>query len=646
MFICNRRLLLGNPQQKGITETLKQLETRFKNRVLIPQKKTVSPATDVLKNLETDKVFESLNPDIQEYLKQMKIKTPSEIQRITIPHLLQRKSAVFAAQTGSGKTLAYLLPICHLLKVDQHSQRRGDGHKDNVAEPKENRPRAVILVPSKELVSQVLSVTKSISHHHKLLSVGLRSDYKMKRLKKSLQQPIDVLVTTPGIFVKLHEGLKTPSVYFSSIKYVIVDEADSLLAKGFEEEVASKILQPCKNLLPTRDTRVQFVFCMASFGHGIVEFLDREFPNIPYLTAPNVHKTVKNVKHDFINIKGVDKLKKLLEILKEDKESSKIIFCNTIKSCQAVDYCLSENNFVFVGFHSDMPPKMKLNNFREFSTGACSILISTDIAARGIDIKHVERIIMFDFPESAVEYLHRAGRTGRMGASGRVTSLVSKKDEELAGVIENAIRSGQSLEGLTSDRKINEATKKQKLMDKLERKRKGKRFKYFVENNQLSKPTNQPFNVKTTSRQVVPIAKAQKLFPSIAHPTAGTRKKPAADDSSTSSAADVKRGKNFNPNAIVKTRLSSPPESRKKFGKAASSERVRRDQIYDKKNSTRQSDNSSSGRSNIHPPNKTAASKSSNSGDKKISSSVRSGSTSRIANKKEKKQGNTVVTAA
>lgn len=294
-----------------------------------------------------------------------------------------------------------------------------------------------------------------------------------------------------------------------------------------------------------------------------------------------------------------------MEILKEDNhQSSKIIFCNTIKSCQAVDYCLSENNFVYVGFHSDMPPKMKLNNFREFSTGACSILISTDIAARGIDIKHVERIIMFDFPESAVEYLHRAGRTGRMGAHGRVTSLVSKKDEELAGVIENAIRSGQSLEGLTSDRKINEATRKQKLMDKLERKRKGKRFKYFVQNNQLSKPTNQPFNIKTTSRHVVPIAKAQKLFPSMAHPTAGTRKKPAVDDSSsTSSVADVNKRKNFNPNAIVKTsNRSSPPQgNRKKIGEATSGETDRRNQNYDKKNTTSRSSSSNSSSSSRGP---------------------------------------------
>lgn len=148
----------------------------------------------------------------------------------------------------------------------------------------------------------------------------------------------------------------------------------------------------------------------------------------------------------------------------QDKKT--IIFCNKIKSAQAVDYALRENNFSIASYYSEMPPDLKAIEFEKFMHDEVKIFVTTDIASRGLDFRNVEHVIIFDFPDNIIDYIHRIGRTGRMGRPGKATSLLQKKDLVLAEAIQNAIRRNETLEGITTDKKTNEELRKQKFEER------------------------------------------------------------------------------------------------------------------------------------------------------------------------------------
>ncbi|PWA89820.1 RNA helicase, DEAD-box type, Q motif protein [Artemisia annua] len=317
---------------------------------------------------------------------------------------------------------------------------------------KPRRPRAVVLCPTRELCEQVFGVAKSISHHARFRSTMVSGGGRVKPQEEALNSPIDMVVGTPGrVLQHIEEG----NLVYGDIKYLVLDEADTMFDRGFGPDIR-KFLAPLKNrALKADGLGFQTVLVTATMTNGVQKLVDEEFQGIEHIRTSTLHKKVAAARHDFIKLSGAEnKLEALLQVLEPSlaKGNRVMVFCNTLNSSRAVDHFLSENNLATVNYHGEVPAVERVENLKKFKSndGDCPTLVCTDLAARGLDLD-VDHVIMFDFPLNSIDYLHRTGRTARMGAKGKVTSLVTKKDLNLATRVEEAMRKNESLESLTID---------------------------------------------------------------------------------------------------------------------------------------------------------------------------------------------------
>ncbi|KAL3513982.1 hypothetical protein ACH5RR_026699 [Cinchona calisaya] len=384
-----------------------------------------------------------LTEEVRGALEEMNISVPTEIQCIGIPAVLAEKSVVLGSHTGSGKTLAYMLPLVQLL-------RRDEALNGILMRPR--RPRAVVLCPTRELCEQVYRVAKSISHHARFRSTMVSGGGRLRPQEDSLNTPIDLIVGTPGrVLQHIDEG----NMVYGDLRYLVLDEADTMFDRGFGPEIR-KFLGPLKNRASKLDGQgFQTVLVSATMTQAVQKLVDEEFQGIVHLRTSTLHKKIASARHDFIKLAGSEnKLEALLQVLEPSlsKGNRVMVFCNTLNSSRAVDHFLHENGISTVNYHGKVPAEERVENLEKFKSedGDCPTLVCTDLAARGLDLD-VDHVIMFDFPLTSIDYLHRTGRTARMGAKGKVTSLVAKKDQILATRIEEAILKNESLESLSVD---------------------------------------------------------------------------------------------------------------------------------------------------------------------------------------------------
>lgn len=384
-----------------------------------------------------------LSEEVMAAVRETGISVPTEIQCIGVPAVLEGRSVVLGSHTGSGKTLAYMLPLVQLL-------RRDEALSGVLMKPR--RPRAVVLCPTRELSEQVFRVAKSISHHARFRSTMVSGGGRLRPQEDSLNIPIDMVVGTPGrVLQHIEEG----NMVYGEIKYLVLDEADTMFDRGFGPDIR-KFLAPLKNRASKSDDQgFQTVLVTATMTKAVQKLIDEEFQGIVHLRTSTLHKKIASARHDFIKLSGSEnKLEALLQVLEPSlaKGNKVMVFCNTLNSSRAVDHFLGENQIFTVNYHGEVPAEQRVENLKKFKTedGDCPTLVCTDLAARGLDLD-VDHVIMFDFPLNSIDYLHRTGRTARMGAKGKVTSLVAKKDLLLATRIEEAIRKNESLEALTAD---------------------------------------------------------------------------------------------------------------------------------------------------------------------------------------------------
>uniref|UniRef100_A0A7N0ZTM5 DEAD-box ATP-dependent RNA helicase 39 n=1 Tax=Kalanchoe fedtschenkoi TaxID=63787 RepID=A0A7N0ZTM5_KALFE len=384
-----------------------------------------------------------LSEEVMNAVRELGISVPTEIQGLGIPSLLEGKSVILGSHTGSGKTLAYMLPIVQMLRQDE-------ALSGMTLKPR--RPRAVVLCPTRELSEQVFRVAKSISHHARFRSTMVSGGVRLRPQEDSLNGPIDMIVGTPGrVLQHIEEG----NMVYGDIKYLVLDEADTMFDRGFGPDIR-KFLKPLKSRAEKdNDPGFQTVLVTATLTTAVQKLLDEEFQGIVHLRTSSLHKKIASARHDFIKLSGGEnKLEALLQVLEPSltKGNKVMVFCNTLNSSRAVDHFLGENQIFTVNYHGEVPAEERVENLKKFKTesGDCPTLVCTDLAARGLDLD-VDHVIMFDFPLNSIDYLHRTGRTARMGAKGKVTSLVTRKDQILATKIEEAIKKNESLESLSVD---------------------------------------------------------------------------------------------------------------------------------------------------------------------------------------------------
>lgn len=399
-------------------------------------------------------------------LNEFGITNPTKVQQRGIPAILGGVDIILGAATGSGKTYAYLLPVISMMKVAEEMRGVGDPPL-RVA----HRPRSIVLLPTRELAEQVLSVSKALSHRAKFRVLGTNSgtgSTGLKKLKDVLaRSPTDILVSTTGRLIQL---LDAKVVDLRSVKHVIIDEVDTLFDEGFGPEL-DRILQICRSRGNAAE-RPQFIAVGATHPNAAEKLYKLQFPSAKRINV-DLHVAPPGLDARFIHTTPDRKLQELTALLGESKKHGHlrggriIIFCNTIDSARFVEHFLSESGYTTASVHGNIPPHRRQEEFQAFKNSKVQLLVCTDVAARGLDNLDVAHVVLFDFPTSAVDYIHRAGRTARAGAKGRVTSFVLKRDLALARAVEQA-GTGKS-DALVSARIAREEEKKRRMREEADR---------------------------------------------------------------------------------------------------------------------------------------------------------------------------------
>lgn len=353
----------------------------------------------------------SLLSTLQATLTEKGLVTPTEIQTRAVPALLQGRSVVGVSETGSGKTLAYVLPVFQMLKT-----------LENEARPVtvDSQPRAAVIVPTRELGEQVSRVFKPFAHTTRLRIRTVLGGTTLEVAKRNIKGPVDVLVATPGRLVQLMDrGL----ISLNDIRILVFDEADQMLDQGFLAD-ANRIAGDCP---PNR----QLALFSATVSPAVQKLMGQLFSEsevmrskgssrlVPTLTT--INKTVTNGKRF-----------PLLEILlAQPIEGGTLIFTNTRKQCDLLVNLLQAKGHQCVLYRGEMDKVQRRANLKTFRDGKIKLLVSTDLASRGLDVEHVGRVINYHLPQEMDNYLHRVGRTARAGRAGVVVNLVTDRDAAL-----------------------------------------------------------------------------------------------------------------------------------------------------------------------------------------------------------------------
>lgn len=417
--------------------------------------------------------FEKLgiDEDFNPYYKELGIKTPNEVQNKIIPKLMKGESFICLAQTGSGKTLSYALPIAEKIKQIEDEEGLSEAASS---------PFAVIVAPTKELATQIQGVFKGLSHH-----VGLRVRASLGGTKgrgTSLKdKSYEILVATPN---RLAKGLKSKEISFHQLKWLVFDEADQLFDMGFKKDIEGMM-----RFVEYDDTNITFF--SATLPFEVEEFLKDQFKkkSLEMITVGKGHDLQHRVETYNIYLSPKEKLPMIKGFMEKTAKGRGILFANQKNQVDDIKAYLEKEmpKLKYRVLHGDLTQKERAANHKAFVDGKAQVLVATDIAARGIDIKDLSWVLNYGLPKTAVYYLHRAGRVGRGGKQGAVYNFVTNFDAKLIGHINDAIKkqSTLDLEFIAKDLKTNKvkvAKKKaasKRSVEKKDKKKITKRDKKF-----------------------------------------------------------------------------------------------------------------------------------------------------------------------
>jgi ATP-dependent RNA helicase RhlE len=341
--------------------------------------------------------------------------TPTTIQEKVFSVMMSGKDVCGIAQTGTGKTFAYLLP----------SLRQITFSKDRL-------PQLLIIVPTRELVVQVVEEVRKLSAYMTLETVGLYGGGNIKVQRAELKQGADVVVATPGRLVDLamDGSLKT-----KSIKKLVIDEVDEMLNLGFRTQL--------KNILDLLPQKRQNLLFSATITQEVEQLMQTYFNNPVRIEAAPVGTPLENIEQTAYQVPNFYTKVNLLDLLlDENPDMSKVlIFVATKKLADQLFNQLELGYLNKIGvIHSNKEQNHRFNSVKQFHEGTYRILIATDIIARGLDVAEVSHVINFDVPEIPENYIHRIGRTGRADKKGKAISFITDKDQDFKEAIEDLMQ--------------------------------------------------------------------------------------------------------------------------------------------------------------------------------------------------------------
>lgn len=351
-----------------------------------------------------------LSSDLLKTIEILNYKNPTKVQKKVIPIALEGEDIVVKSQTGSGKTAAFVIPICE--KVDWE----------------ENKPQALVITPTRELAIQVREDFFNIGRFKRLKVVAVYGKAPFYNQQRELKQKIHIVVGTPG---RIIDHIEKGTLDTSNIKYLVIDEADEMLNMGFLEQVETII-----NELP--NDKITMLFS-ATLPDDIEALCNNHMDNTRYIEIEDASVTVDKIEQERYIVEEEDKLELLKDITIVENPDSCIIFLNTREKVNEIYIELKRANYPCDKIHGGMEQKDRTKVMENFKLGYFRYLVATDVAARGIDIDSITHIINYDIPQERESYVHRIGRTGRKGDTGKAITFSTQKEERFLKDIENYI---------------------------------------------------------------------------------------------------------------------------------------------------------------------------------------------------------------
>ncbi|WP_214756491.1 MULTISPECIES: DEAD/DEAH box helicase [unclassified Exiguobacterium] len=352
-----------------------------------------------------------LSEDIQRALGIMKYESPTEVQQKVIPLALERKDLVVKAQTGSGKTAAFGIPVTELIEWE------------------ENKPQVLILTPTRELAVQVREDMTNIGRFKRIKATAVYGKEPFSKQREELKQKTHIVVGTPG---RVMDHIERETLVLDKIDYLIIDEADEMLNRGFLADVEA-ILQE----LPRE--RVTMVFS-ATFPNDIERLCQKHMNEPVRVAIESSGVTASTIEHRLIEVHREDKLAVLKDVTVVENPDSCLIFCRTKEHVDTVYSKLDQAGYSCERLHGGLEQEDRFAVMEGFKMGNFRYLVATDVAARGIDVDNVNLVINYDVPMEKESYVHRTGRTGRAGNAGKAITLATPHEGKFVRAIEAFIK--------------------------------------------------------------------------------------------------------------------------------------------------------------------------------------------------------------
>src|SRR5688572_1961894 len=354
-----------------------------------------------------------LSPTILQAIADLGYQQPTPIQAQAIPVVLMGRDVLGCAQTGTGKTAGFTLPMIEILSSGRAKARM---------------PRSLILEPTRELAAQVADSFEKYGKNANLSYALLIGGESFVDQEKKLDRGVDVLIATPGRLIDLFERGK---ILMNDVRTLVIDEADRMLDMGFIPDVERIV-----SLLPKIR---QTLFFSATMAPEVKRLADAFLMNPKEISVSAPATAATTVTQGLVVVDEMDKRDALRRLVQSEDVTNALIFCNRKKDVDILYRSLAKHGFNAAQLHGDMPQSKRTETLEKFKNNEVTLLVCSDVAARGIDIKGLSHVFNFDTPHHAEDYVHRIGRTGRAGKEGRAFTFAMPEDGKAVQAIEKLI---------------------------------------------------------------------------------------------------------------------------------------------------------------------------------------------------------------
>ena len=344
-----------------------------------------------------------ISEEILRAVEEMGYTTPSPIQSQAIPFVLEGRDVIGQAQTGTGKTAAFAIPIIDLV------------------DPEFNRPQAIILCPTRELAVQVEGeIQKLAKYHKKISSVAIYGGESIDKQIRTLKKGVQIVVGTPG---RVQDHMDRGTLRLEDAGIIVLDEADEMLDMGFRDDIEA--------ILQEMPEERQTVFFSATMAKPIMDLTRKYQTNPEIIKVAKNELTVSKIDQVYYEVKPSLKMELMVRLMNINNYALSVVFCNTKRMTDEVTEALGARGILAEALHGDLSQAQRDKVMGKFRKGLCTVLVATDVAARGIDVDNVEAVFNFDIPLDEEYYVHRIGRTGRAGKSGTAITFITGRRETM-----------------------------------------------------------------------------------------------------------------------------------------------------------------------------------------------------------------------